>query len=148
MLDFSSQVTSFAAGTTSTLAVASSDGLPVGTLTQATFDANGVLTLKYSNGNTAAGSELALATFESNVGLSQAGAGEFVSPDPQRAHLGRAGAEGFGKIASSQVEVSNVDLSSEFSNLIVMQRGYQASSRIVSTANEMLQELFDMKGHR
>ncbi len=49
---------------------------------------------------------------------------------------------------SSQVEESNVDLSGEFSNLIVMQRGYQASSNILSTANDMLQELFDMKGAR
>jgi flagellar hook protein FlgE len=148
VLDFSQQVTSFSAGSTSTLTVSSSDGSAAGALTQATFDEKGVLTLKYSNGNTATGAELALATFETNTALVQAGAGEFETPSEQRSHVGRAGSDGFGKIASNQVEVSNVDLSSEFSDLIVMQRGYQASSRIVSTANEMLQELFDMKGHR
>lgn len=147
-LDFSSQVTSFSTGDTSTLTVSSSDGSPVGMLSSVSFDDKGVLTLGYSNGTTATGAELALATFESNIGLDQSGSGEFVAPDAQRAHVGRAASDGFGQIASEQVEVSNVDLSSEFSDLIVMQRGYQASSRIVSTANEMLQELFDMKGHR
>ena len=44
------------------------------------------------------------------------------------------------------VEISNVDLSQEFSDLVIMQRGYQASSQIVTTANEMIQELFAMKG--
>jgi flagellar hook protein FlgE len=148
VLDFSSQVTSFSAGSTSTLAVSLSDGFAVGMLTQASFDANGVLSLKYSNGNSATGAELALATFESHAGLTQQGAGEFESSTSELANTGRAGSDGFGKIASNQVEISNVDLSSEFSDLIIMQRGYQASSRIVSTANEMLQELFDMKGHR
>ena len=147
-LDFSAQVTSFSTGGTSTLTVASSDGSPVGTLTGVSFDDKGTLTLAYSNGTTATGAELALATFDSNLGLEQVGSGDFVSPDAQRAHVGRAASDGFGKIASDQVEVSNVDLSSEFSDLIVMQRGYQASSRIVSTANEMLQELFDMRASR
>jgi len=62
--------------------------------------------------------------------------------------VGAAKQGSFGSIGSNQIEGSNVDLASEFSDLIVAQRGYQASSRIVSTANELLQELFDMKGHR
>ena len=49
---------------------------------------------------------------------------------------------------SGVIESANVDLAEEFSNLIVMQRGYQASSHVISTANDMIQELFDMKGHR
>jgi flagellar hook protein FlgE len=147
-LDFSDQVTSFAAGTASTLGVSSTDGSAAGTLTQTSFDDQGVLTLRYSNGQTAKGPQLALARFESNDGLEAAGAGEFVSTDERRALVARAASDGYGKVLSSQVEGSNVDLASEFSDLIVMQRGYQASSRIVSTANEMLQELFDMKGKR
>jgi flagellar hook protein FlgE len=63
-------------------------------------------------------------------------------------HVGAASQGSFGAIGSSQIEGSNVDLAGEFSDLIVAQRGYQASSRIVSTANELLQDLFDMKGHR
>ena len=146
--DFSDQVTSFAAGANSTLGVSSTDGSAAGTLTQTSFDDHGVLTLVYSNGKTAKGAQLALARFESNDVLEAAGAGEFVSADEQRTQVARAASDGFGKVVSNQVEISNVDLASEFSDLIVMQRGYQASSRIVSTANEMLQELFDMKGKR
>lgn len=56
-----------------------------------------------------------------------------------------AGSGGFGKVQSGSIEISNVDLSREFSDLVIMQRGYQASSQIVSTANEMIQELFAMK---
>ncbi len=147
-LDFSGEVTSFAAGTLSTLALSKADGLEAGTLTQVTFDAEGNVTFQYSNGHKATGSQLALAAFESKSELDQLAAGEFSIADAERARTGRAGSQGLGKIVSNQIEVSNVDLSSEFSNLIVMQRGYQASSRVVSTANEMLEELFDMKGRR
>jgi flagellar hook protein FlgE len=48
-------------------------------------------------------------------------------------------------VKSGVVEISNVDLSQEFSDLVVMQRGYQASSQVISTANDMLQQLFSMK---
>ncbi len=147
-LDFTNQVTSFAAGTVSTLAIASADGVTAGALSQVSFDAEGVLTLAYTNGETATGSQLALATFESRGGLTQVGNGDFVAAQDQQPQLARAGSDVVGTVVGNQVEVSNVDLSAEFSNLIVMQRGYQASSRIVSTANDMLQELFDMKGGR
>ncbi|RQO63598.1 flagellar biosynthesis protein FlgF [Paucibacter sp. KBW04] len=147
-LDFSQQVTSFSTGTTSTLAVSSLDGQVAGTVTQVDFDSSGQLTLKYSNGASAVGPSLALATFESTAHLGQLGASEFSAQGLTPTKLARAGTETVGKIVSKQIEGSNVDLSAEFSDLIVMQRGYQASSRIVSTANEMLQDLFDMKGHR
>jgi flagellar hook protein FlgE len=146
--DFTNQVTSFAAGTTSTLAVVSGDGVTAGALTQVSFNPEGVLTLTYSNGQTATGAQLALATFESRGGLTQVSSGDFIAAQDQQPQLARAGSDLVGKVIGNQVEVSNVDLSAEFSNLIVMQRGYQASSRIVSTANDMLQVLFDIKGGR
>jgi flagellar hook protein FlgE len=146
--DFSGNVTSFDSGTTSTLAVNSSDGYAVGSLTQAQFDAQGVLQLTYSNGQTAKGLQVALAWFTTNAALAQTGQGEFTNASNENLHVGAAGTGGLGTIGSSQIEGSNVDLSAEFSNLIVTQRGYQASSRIVSTANDMLQDLYDMKGHR
>jgi flagellar hook protein FlgE len=146
--DFSSNVTSFDTGTTSTLAVTSSDGYAVGSLTQASFDAQGVLQLTYSNGQTAKGPQVALASFNTNNSLKQIGQGEFTNASNENLHVGAAGSGALGTIGSSQIEGSNVDLSTEFSNLIVTQRGYQASSRIVSTANDMLQDLYDMKGHR
>ena len=145
-LDFSGDVTSFASGNLTSLAVNSQDGYAAGAISKAEFDAEGKLSLTYTNGQTAKGNQLALAFFDSKQSLTEAGGGEFASSDAQAARLGRPGSTGFGSIGSNQLELSNVDLSSEFSNLIVMQRGYQASSRIVSTANDMLQELFDMKG--
>ncbi|MNL73307.1 Flagellar hook protein FlgE [compost metagenome] len=60
-------------------------------------------------------------------------------------HVGVAGQGAFGSLASGKIEISNVDLSQEFSDLVIMQRGYQASSQVISTANEMLQQLFSMK---
>ena len=54
----------------------------------------------------------------------------------------------FGAIAGGQIEASNVDLTAQFSELIVTQRGYQASSQVISTANEMLQQLFDIRSRR
>ena len=63
-----------------------------------------------------------------------------------QAFQGVAGEGSFGSLRSGTVEISNVDLSQEFSDLVIMQRGYQASSQVISTANEMLQELFRMTG--
>ena len=80
--------------------------------------------------------------------MEQSGGGEFVATAGQTAHVGGPGESGLGELAGAQLELSNVDLSAEFSDLIVMQRGYQASSHVISTANDMIQELFDMKGHR
>ncbi|HSW06367.1 flagellar hook protein FlgE [Aquabacterium sp.] len=145
-LDFSKSITSFASGTSSTLTVASSDGVVAGTLSQVTFDETGVMTVTYSNGEESTGMQLALAQFESTDALVQTTGGGFTASDPKDAQIGRPGSKGLGNIASSQVEGSNVNLSAEFSELIVMQRGYQASSQIVSTANDMLRELFEMKG--
>jgi len=59
-----------------------------------------------------------------------------------------AGEQGFGSIRPGMIETSNVDLSEEFSTLVIMQRGYQASSQVISTANEMIGELFAMRGSK
>jgi flagellar hook protein FlgE len=145
-LDLSKNITSFAAGTSSTLSVDSVDGSVAGTLSAVSFDTSGVMTVRYTNGQDAKGAQLALARFASTDGLEQVAGGGFVARDDKAAQIGRPGGSGFGELASNQVESSNVDLSAEFSELIIMQRGYQASSQIVSTANDMLRQLFDMKG--
>ncbi|WP_457391254.1 flagellar hook protein FlgE [Roseateles sp. P5_E1] len=147
-LDFSGNVTSFDTGSSSTLAIGSSDGYAVGTLSQIAFEADGTMSLTYSNGQTAKGSKVALARFDANAELKPQDGSDFTYDSRQGVHVGQANQAGFGSIGSNQIEGSNVDLATEFSDLIVAQRGYQASSRIVSTANELLQDLFDMKGHR
>lgn len=147
-LDFSKNVTNFDTGTSSSLAVNSTDGYAVGSLNKISFDADGTLALGYTNGQTAKGARIALALFDATAQLKPQGNSGFTYEAQQGVRIGRASQGGFGTIGSSQIEGSNVDLASEFSDLIVAQRGYQASSRIVSTASELLQDLFEMKGHR
>ncbi len=148
-LDFSSNVTDFNTGSTgSNLAVASTDGYAPGALTKVSFDEEGTLVLSYANGQTVKDKKLALALFDSTDGLQPHGSSSFTYASREGMRVGTAKQGSFGSVGSNQIEGSNVDLASEFSDLIVAQRGYQASSRIVSTANELLQDLFDMKGHR
>lgn len=142
-LDFSSDVVLFAGQTS--LKVDSQDGIGPGSLTGATFDDSGTLTLNYSNGSTVKGSRLALARFDSADAVGSLGDNQFEQLDANAWHLGTAGEGAFGNVRSGRLEISNVDLSQEFSDLVIMQRGYQASSQIISTANDMLQELFSMK---
>lgn len=144
-LDFGGNVTSFASGNLSTLAMSSQDGVGPGALTSAAFDASGVLTMGFSNGQTAKGVHLALARFDSPGAVGAVGGNQFEMLDPRAWHIGSAGEGAFGRLQAGSVEISNVDLSQEFSDLVVMQRGYQASSQVISTANDMLQELFSMK---
>ena len=145
-LDFSSNVTSYVGDNLSSLSIASQDGYGPGSISGLSFDSDGKLSLAYSNGQTAKGAQLALAHFDSNLELKQESGGQFQTDDPGNVHLGRAGSNGLGSIESGEIESSNVDLSNEFSNLIVMQRGYQASSNVISTADQMLQQLFDLHG--
>lgn len=148
-LDFSSNITGFNTGASgSNMTVATTDGYAPGALTKVTFDEEGTLVLSYANGQTVKDKKLALALFDSTDGLQAQGGSNFTYASREGMRVGAAKQGSFGSIGSNQIEGSNVDLASEFSDLIVAQRGYQASSRIVSTANELLQELFDMKGHR
>lgn len=147
VLDFSSDVQCYA-GTTSlsTIRATKIDGYAHGDLTGASFDDTGTLKLTYSNGQTTDGVKLALARFDSPDNVRSAGDNYFEPVDGSTWQTGTAKTGAFGTLKSGVVEISNVDLSSEFSDLVIMQRGYQASSQVVSTANEMIQELFSLKG--
>jgi flagellar hook protein FlgE len=130
---------------TSDMAVSSIDGWATGNLTKATFDETGKLVISYSNGQTNNSQVLALANFGSTSDLEQKGGNTFTSTNPKGVTLGVAGAAA-GSISADSVEGSNVDLSKEFSAIIITQRGYQASSELISTANQMLDTLMHMKG--
>ncbi len=125
--------------------MASQDGYGPGALTQVAVDATGTLVATYSNGPTARGARLALAWFGSEDAVQDVGGNLFAEANGIAWRRGAAGEGGFAAVRAGSLEVSNVDLSREFSDLVVMQRGYQASSQVVSTANDMLQELFGMK---
>lgn len=145
-LDFGTDVTSFASGTLSTLAFASQDGYAPGSMTDASFDDHGKLVMTYSNGQKAFGPRLLLGRFDSLDAVAAVGNNQFEASDSLAWRVGVAGDGSFGAVRSGVVETSNVDLSQEFSDLVIMQRGYQASSQVISTANDMLQELFSMRG--
>jgi flagellar hook protein FlgE len=144
-LDFSSDVTSFASGNLSTLAMTAQDGLAPGNLTKVGFDAAGSLVASYSNGDTVKGARLLLARFRTLAAVRPEGANQFAQAGGLAWDTGVAGEGAFGAVRAGVLEISNVDLSREFSDLVVMQRGYQASSQVLATANDMLQELFRMK---
>ncbi len=129
------------------LAVVTQDGYNSGVRTDQTIGADGTITVRYSNGQTAKGPRLVLADFQAESDLEQVNGG-FVARDGAPISHGYAGDGPFGKLQAGHLEGSNVDLAEEFGNLILMQRGYQASSHVISTANDMIQQLFDMKGGR
>jgi flagellar hook protein FlgE len=147
-LMLTSDATGGVGGTDSSLQVQSVDGRATGTLVKTTFDAEGYFTMGYSNGQTERHGRLAMAWFNSPDQLEQLGNNLFAfrhGVDPQ---LGHASTAGFGKLKGGSVEMSNVDLAKQFSELIVTQRGYQACSQALTTANEMLQMLMDLRGKR
>lgn len=129
----------------STLSLSSVDGHGKGDLTKSTFDSSGHLVLSYSNGQTTKTQQLAIALFATNSALREVSGNRFVNDDPQAVSIGAANGTSTSLTADS-LEGSNVDLSTEFSNIIITQRGYQAASELVSTANQMLDTLLHMKG--
>jgi flagellar hook protein FlgE len=143
-LDFSSNVTSIDFGGTTTLAMTGQNGHSVGQLNGTSFDDTGKLVLSYSNGQTVKGNQLALAQFDSADDVVDLGSNEYAAKEGKAWQVGVAGGGQFGKVQAGMVEGSNVDLSRQFSDLVIMQRGYQACSQVVSTAGEMLTSLFSM----
>lgn len=122
------------------------DGNSSGKLEGYAIDASGTVVGIFTNGERKALYQLMLAKFDNPMGLQKMGGNFFVdtrnSGEPQ---LGTAGSSGYGPIAPGTLEMSNVDLSMEFTEMITTQRGFQANSRIITTSDEMLQELVNMK---
>jgi flagellar hook protein FlgE len=143
-----SGLTNFSGPSQSSLQVLSQDGAAAGSLTSATFDESGALRLTYSNGKTQSGPSLALAMFDDLQALRISGGSVFVNDGEQAPTLGTASQGAMGRIAAGRVELSNVELTEQFTDLIILQRGYQASSQITSVANEMIQQLLDLDGKR
>jgi flagellar hook protein FlgE len=143
VLDFS-QLTQFRAS--STAAMASNDGYASGTLVSFVVGQDGVITGAYSNGQNRALGQVALATFANPGGLNQVSENLLVdSANSGEATIGVPGAGGRGVINAGQLEMSNVDLAQQFTDMIRAERGFQANSRIITTSDEMLQDLVNMK---
>ncbi|MBN2645752.1 MAG: flagellar basal-body rod protein FlgF [Desulfuromonadaceae bacterium] len=123
----------------------SQDGYAPGEVVDVAIDEAGTVTASYSNGETIDIAMLTLATFTNPSGLSKAGGSLYSATAASGdASVGMAGASQ-GYIYTSSLELSNVDLAQEFVNLITIQNGYSAASRVITTTDEMLQELINLK---
>ena len=146
VFDFSANVTSFSAGTVSTLRANKVDGNGVGSVTTIAVNSKGELELTYSNDEKKQLGAVALAVFRDPRSLRQETAGQFTAQPGADVQLMASEDPRVGQVLSRRLEASNVDLSKEFGDLILIQRGYQASSQIISVSNDMIQQLFGIRG--
>lgn len=122
------------------------NGYAAGILKDFTFDATGTMIGNFDNGQNLALAQVAVATFANYEGLSQVGSNMFAeSPNSGSPTWGPAGTGGRGAIAASKLEMSNTDLSRGLTQLIVVQRGFQASSKSVTTSDQILNTLLQLK---
>ncbi|KQS08003.1 flagellar hook protein [Curtobacterium sp. Leaf183] len=129
-----------------TASIASQNGHEAGSLQNYTISKDGTVMGTFSNGSSMALGRIALATFANPAGLEKTGASGYrATANSGQAQVGVPGSAGIGSLAAGTLEMSNVDLSQEFTNLIVAQRGFQANARIITTSDEVLQELTNLK---
>lgn len=126
--------------------VFSQNGFPMGYLEDFRIDQSGAITGVYSNGNNRILGQVALATFRNPGGLEKRGENNYVeSINSGVADVGAVGVAGKGNIIAGALEMSNVDLAEQFTDMIVTQRGFQANSRTIQTADQLLQEVLTLK---
>ena len=123
------------------------DGHASGVLTSASVNAKGELELGYSNSQTTVLGSIAIADFQDQQQLVRVSGGLFKNSGTGQFQYTSSGSNGIGTLQTGQVEASNVNLTSEFGNLILIQRGFDASSQVISASNDMIQQLFGMRGH-
>ena len=121
------------------------DGFAAGSLRSYDIDREGFMTGQFSNGETIALAQVALASFPNVEGLNPVGNGNIIDTrESGQALIGTAGSGSFGSIRAGSLEQSNVDLAAQFVKLIVNQRAFQANTRTVSTANELMANLVSL----
>jgi len=129
-----------------TVAAASQDGRAAGGLQSFAINSDGTLLGSFSNGLKQSIGRVALGNFGNPSGLEKSGSSLYrPTVNSGDAQVGAAGSGGRGMLSGGSLEMSNVDLSAEFTNLIVAQRGFQANSRVITTSDEVLQELVNLK---
>ena len=139
-----SEMTQFSGSTTAT--VSDQDGFTAGRFVGYIIDVNGVVSLNFSNGENQPAYQLALGNVYNPNGLLQLGENLYgLSAASGDLLLGRSGFEFKTSVVSGVLEMSNVDLATEFTDMIVTQRGFQASARVVTTSDELLQEIVQLK---
>ena len=140
-LDTSSQY-----GSGSAISRHTQDGATAATLTSLSFNDKGVLRAVYNNGESRELAQIAVAKFENNEGLFKVGKNLFKeSSKSGQAALGKPHEAGRGEVLSKSKELSNVDLAKEFISLMESQRNFQANAKTINTADQMLQEVLNIK---
>ncbi|MDR5658263.1 flagellar hook protein FlgE [Serpentinicella sp. ANB-PHB4] len=121
-------------------------GYQQGNLEDFAIDATGVITGYFTNGQMRSIGQIGLAGFSNPAGLEKTGSNLYrVTSNSGDPIVGSPGTGGLGALNPGALEMSNVDLSREFTDMITTQRGFQASSRVITTSDEMLQELVNLK---
>ncbi len=142
--DNAGEVTQLAA--VGSVAAITQDGAATGQLSSLSVGEDGIITGSYSNGRVRSLAQVAIVAFANPEGLERVTGTMFkTSVNSGLAQVGSAALGGRGIIAPGTLEMSNVDLAEEFTNLIRTQRGFQANSRVITTSDEMLQEIVNLK---
>ncbi len=124
----------------------SQDGSPLGVMKVLAVGNDGSITGQFSNGQTKVLGFVALATFNNPGGLVRVGESTWInSSNSGEAAIDRPGVGSAGSLSAGTLEMSNVDLAEEFTQLIIAQRGFQANSRTITTSDDVLQELVNLK---
>jgi flagellar hook protein FlgE len=133
-------------GGSSTAIALDQDGSTAGVLRSYSIGSDGTIVGSFSNDKTKVLGQLALATFADPAGLAKAADSHLRATGASGTPIvGTPGSNGSGTLAAGALEMSNVDLAQEFTNLIVAQRGFQANSKVISASDEMLQDLVNLK---
>jgi flagellar hook protein FlgE len=141
-LDFDSMTSLTTRG--SELVMTEQDGSSTGTLNGFSIGANGIITGSFSNGLTRTLGQVAMATFNNNEGLVDEGGGMYSAGGNSGVPvIGAPQQLGAGSIRSGALELSNVDISAEFINMIIASTGFSASSRVITTSDQLLTELLN-----
>jgi flagellar hook protein FlgE len=130
----------------STVNVDKQDGHEAGSLTSFTVGPDGTVNGIFSNGFNQPLGKISLARFTNPGGLTRIGSNAFqLSVNSGLPIIGVPGGTGFGTVNSGNLEMSNANLAQQFTDMIRAQRGFQANSRMITTSDEMLQELIGLK---
>ncbi len=134
------------AGTTLSLNDIAQNGVPRGNFKSLAIDENGYVSVTFDNGNVKKFYQIPLAKFRDPTELDRVDGNAFAAtPGSGTAVLNTAGASGLGTLVSAAIEQSNVDIAEEFSKMIVAQRAYSANARLVTVADELLQETINIR---
>ena len=130
----------------STTKAYSQDGYTLGYLDNFKIDSSGTITGVYSNGTNRVIGQIAMASFTNDRGLEKAGDSTYVeSNNSGQAMIGESGVQGKGKLLSGALEMSNVDLSEQMTDMIVTQRGFQSNAKTIQTADTLLETVLGLK---